>query len=173
MFGKQPDSAVSRSQSLIQEGVSIRGEVRSEGDLRLEGTLEGLLVTGARVIVGATGKAIADLEADEVIVMGHVEGRIVGHRRIELRKGAHVEGDLISKSLVIEEGVFFQGLAQMTGIDTDGPVQTSTRGRGDRGSSSGGFPAGVDLGRGADTPGDIEVSGGHLADPYPSSRVPS
>jgi cytoskeletal protein CcmA (bactofilin family) len=120
MFGKQPDSAASRSQSLIQEGVSIRGEIRSEGDVRLEGSLEGLLETRARVIVGATGKAIANLEADEVLVMGRVEGKIVGHRRIELRKGAHVEGDLVSKSLVIEEGVFFQGLAQMTEIDSGG-----------------------------------------------------
>ena len=46
--------------------------------------------------------------------MGRVKGKIVGHRRVELRKGAHVEGDLSTQALVIEEGVFFQGLCQMT-----------------------------------------------------------
>lgn len=117
MFGKHADSGVSRSQSLIQDGVSIRGEVHAQGDIRLEGSLEGSLVTDARIIVGATGRIAADLEAEEVLVMGKIQGRIVGRKRIELRKGAHVEGDLVAQSLVIEEGVFFQGLAQMTGAE--------------------------------------------------------
>jgi cytoskeletal protein CcmA (bactofilin family) len=126
MFGKPSDSGVSRSQSLIQEGVSIRGEVLAQGDVRLEGSLEGSLTTDARIIVGATGRVAAHLEAEEVLVMGRIQGKIVGRKRIELRKGAHVEGDLVAQSLVIEEGVFFQGLAQMTGPEAgDRPLPKS------------------------------------------------
>jgi cytoskeletal protein CcmA (bactofilin family) len=137
MFGKQSDTGVSRSQSLIQEGVSIRGEVRAEGDVRLEGNLEGSLVTDARIIVGATGRINADLEAEEVLVMGRVQGRVVGRKRIELRKGAHVEGDLVAQALVIEEGVFFQGLAQMTGPEAaDGRAPKATAGRATRPSEA-------------------------------------
>ena len=114
MFGKQEGtSGQARSQSLIQEGVSLKGELRAEGDIRIEGSVEGTVITKARVVVGATGNIHADVEAAEVLVMGRLSGKIVGHRRIELRKGAHVEGEITTQALVIEEGVFFHGLAQM------------------------------------------------------------
>jgi len=114
MFGRQSESGVARSQSLIQEGVAVRGDIKAEGDIRLDGMLEGALVTKSRLTVGGTGVVHADLEAGEVLVMGKVCGKIVGHKRIELRKGAHVEGDLSTQAIVIEEGVFFRGHCQMT-----------------------------------------------------------
>lgn len=114
MFGKQEETGgQARSQSLIQEGVAVRGDIRAEGDIRLEGDIEGTVYTKARIIIGATGKIKADLEAAEILIMGRLTGKVVGHQRIELRKGARVEGDLTTKALVIEEGVFFQGLSQM------------------------------------------------------------
>lgn len=127
MFGKQEESSgQSRSQSLIQEGVTVKGDIRAEGDIRLEGVVEGSVITKARVIVGSTGKIQANIDAAEVVVMGRLNGKIVGHRRIELRKGAHVEGDIATQSLVIEEGVFFQGLAQM---NVPGTTQTAPKER--------------------------------------------
>jgi cytoskeletal protein CcmA (bactofilin family) len=131
MFGKQEESSgQARSQSLIQEGVSVKGEIRAEGDVRIEGSLEGNLTTKARVIIGATGVIHADIEAGEVLVMGRLSGKIVGHKRIELRKGAHVEGEIATQALVIEEGVFFQGLAQMN-VPGSGsaPAKDKDRGR--------------------------------------------
>lgn len=121
MFGKSTDAVVTRSQSIIQEGVSIRGEFKADGDVRLDGSLEGSLRSKARVTVGATGRVSADIEAAEVLVMGQVNGKITGYQRIELRKGARVEGDLTTKALVVEEGVFFQGLSQMVSSVPAGP----------------------------------------------------
>lgn len=115
MFGKSSDSAGSRTQSsLIQEGVVIRGDIKADGDIRLDGTLEGSLVCKSRVTVGANGRLAADVEAAEVLVMGRVHGKISAVVRIELRKGAHVEGDLSTGAIVIEEGVFFQGGCRMS-----------------------------------------------------------
>jgi cytoskeletal protein CcmA (bactofilin family) len=113
MFGKTADSMTGGAQSVIQEGVTIRGEVKSEGEIRIEGTLEGSIASKSRVVVGATGSVQADIDGSEIVIMGRVCGNIVGSRRIELRKGAHVEGDLSTQSLVIEEGVFFRGLSRM------------------------------------------------------------
>ena len=84
----------------------------------------------SRVTVGVTGVVNADIEAAEVLIMGRVRGKVTGHRRIELRKGAHVEGDLTTQALVIEEGVFFQGFSQMNVV----PVEY---GRGSRGTAWG------------------------------------
>lgn len=114
MFRKLPESGTTRSQSIIQEGMVVRGEMKAEGDIRLDGTLEGAVSSKSRVTIGATGVIKADIEADEVLVMGQVQGKVTGQTRIELRKGARVEGDLCTQALVIEEGVFFQGFAQMS-----------------------------------------------------------
>ena len=114
MFGKATDVNATGTQSVIQEGVSIRGDLKSDNDIRLDGTLDGSLVCKARLVVGVTGSVRADIEGADVVVMGRVHGKITGHRRVELKKGAHVEGDLATQSLVIEEGVYFQGQAQMS-----------------------------------------------------------
>lgn len=138
MFGKSGEASQSRSQSILQEGVAVRGDIRSEGELRLDGSLEGSLVAKARVIVGPTGDVQADIEATDVVVLGRVRGKVTGHRRIELRKGARMEGDLQTQSLVIEEGVYFQGLCQMAvptivsgdGVDGEGRAHGSDTLRG-------------------------------------------
>jgi len=120
MFGKTQEAGVPRSQSLIQEGVLLKGEMKAEGDIRLDGSLEGALTSKSRVTVGVTGVVNANIEAAEVLIMGRVRGKVTGHRRVELRKGAHMEGDLTTQALVIEEGVFFQGFSQMNVL----PVNT-------------------------------------------------
>ncbi|MBM3286502.1 MAG: polymer-forming cytoskeletal protein [Candidatus Eisenbacteria bacterium] len=131
MFGKAAETGVARSQSLIQEGVTVRGDMKADGDVRLDGALEGTLFSKSRVTIGATGKIRADIEAAEILVMGEIHGKITGHKRIELRKGARLVGDISTQSLVIEEGVFFQGLCQMTeataGATAGPPGATQTR----------------------------------------------
>ena len=126
MFGKQEETGQARAQSLIQQGVTVRGDIRAEGDVRLEGAVEGSVTTKGRIIIGATGAIQADIEASEILVMGKVNGKIVGRRRIELRKGARVEGDLSTQALVIEEGVFFQGQSQMNVQGEGKPAQRET-----------------------------------------------
>ena len=72
--------------------------------------------------------------------MGRVRGKVTGHRRIELRKGAGVEGSLTTQSLVIEEGVFFQGFSQMNVV----PVSTSISLGDPRGAAHGEGVKGLD-----------------------------
>jgi cytoskeletal protein CcmA (bactofilin family) len=145
MFSKGTEAGVTRAQSLIQEGMSVRGDMKAEGDIRLDGALEGSLVSKSKVIIGCTGVIHADLEAAEVLVMGRIHGKLIGHRRIELRKGAHVEGDLSTAALVIEEGVFFQGLCQMTGAGQAGGAGVGKDGRSIQGGNDLSKTIGQDL----------------------------
>lgn len=137
MFSKSTEAGVTRSQSLIQEGMTVRGDMKAEGDVRLDGAIEGSLVSKSRVIIGGTGMIHADIEAAEILVMGRVHGKVIGHRRVELRKGAHVEGDITTQALVIEEGVFFRGLCQMTAA---GQAQPSAPGKDGRPPQAGPEP---------------------------------
>jgi cytoskeletal protein CcmA (bactofilin family) len=121
MFGKSseplqrsPIGGGDRSgQSILQEGVVVRGDLEAKGDVRLDGRLEGKVKVSERLTIGSSGHVVAEIDAKDVIVMGKVEGSIVATGRIELKKGAHIEGDIQSPILVVEEGVYFDGRSRM------------------------------------------------------------
>jgi cytoskeletal protein CcmA (bactofilin family) len=119
MFGTSSDAAPRtiagdhHAQSILQEGVVVRGELEAKGDVRLDGRLEGKIMVSDRLTIGTNGSLVADVEASEVIVMGKFEGSIRARTRLELKKGARVVGDIATASLVIEEGVHFEGTSKM------------------------------------------------------------
>ena len=139
MFGRQTEAAAGtggrHSQSVLQEGVVVRGEFEAAGDVRLDGRLEGTVRISERVTIGAGGSVVGTLEAAEVTVMGSFEGTIVAQRRIELRKGARVVADLTTPSLVIEEGVHFHGNSCMDDAlrgsagESNGPARSAAKAR--------------------------------------------
>lgn len=115
MFGKNADSTSldRHAHSVLQDGMTIVGTVDARGDVRFDGKLEGKITATERVTIGSSGVVTASVEANEVIVMGVVEGSIRARRRLELKKGAKVIGDVSTPVLVIEEGVFFHGNSNM------------------------------------------------------------
>jgi len=64
---------------------------------------------GNRLTVGANGKVEATIKAREVVILGAVRGNIEAGDRIIIRKDAHLEGDLKSASISIEDGAYFKG----------------------------------------------------------------
>jgi len=119
MFGKSTEPAVRNSggekhnQSILQDGVTIRGDVDAKGDVRLDGCLEGKIRVSERLTIGTGGNVKAEVDASDVIVMGTFEGTIRAKRRLEPRKGARVVGDVSTPVLIIEEGVHFEGHSKM------------------------------------------------------------
>ena len=115
MFGRGNETASGdrHAHSILQDGMVVQGTLEAKGDVRLDGRLEGKIHVSERLTVGSSGVLHADVEAGEVIIMGVVEGTIRAHRRLELRKGARVVGDIAAPILMIEEGVHFHGNCNM------------------------------------------------------------
>jgi cytoskeletal protein CcmA (bactofilin family) len=124
MFGKgnETPSGDKHGHSILQEGMQIVGTVDAKGDVRLDGRMDGKIAVSERLTVGSSGVLNADVDAGEVVIMGTVEGTIRAHRRLELRKGAKVVGDIASPILIIEEGVHFHGSCNMRPAETTGTV---------------------------------------------------
>jgi cytoskeletal protein CcmA (bactofilin family) len=53
------------------------------------------------------------------VIGGTFSGEVLGTERVELQKGARVEGDVLTRSFVIEPGVWFQGQCRMDLTDAD------------------------------------------------------
>lgn len=106
-------------QSLLGEGVDCEGTARVEGTLRLDGTFRGSLEVGESLIIGHTGRFEGKALGRTVVIAGAVEGEVMGTDQVELQKGARLEGNVLTRSLVIEPGVFFEGNCRMEFTEAD------------------------------------------------------
>ncbi len=95
--------------SIIGSGSEFRGEFKINGLLRIDGDFQGTIDTHGKVLVGQSGKAVTDIKAKIVVVGGSVSGNIYATERVILLNTGEVKGNIITPSLVMEEGVQFEG----------------------------------------------------------------
>lgn len=105
--------------TIIGKDSVITGTLDIKGQLRIDGQVKGKVICSDCVTVGATGTVEADIEADTSIIAGHVIGNVVTTEKIELQAKCEMEGDLKTKSLVIEQGAVFCGACNMKGGTPD------------------------------------------------------
>jgi cytoskeletal protein CcmA (bactofilin family) len=126
---KRASAAARAGPSIISADVKIIGHVSSQGELDINGTIEGD-VRATALTVGETGAVKGEVIAESVVVRGSVEGRIRG-RKVQLCTGAKVHGDIFHASLAIEPNAIFEGAVkhaqdpmaeQPAGSHTNGPA---------------------------------------------------
>jgi len=115
MFGKEPEnqSMAGGQTSIIAQGCKFEGKVEVRGTLRIEGEFKGDIGTPESLVIGKTGVVNGKVTVKNAIIGGKLIGNIVADNKIELQSGSHVEGDIKTKRLVIDEGVFFEGNCSM------------------------------------------------------------
>jgi cytoskeletal protein CcmA (bactofilin family) len=96
--------------SVLSSDLVIVGNVRSSGDIQVEGNVEGD-VRAQMLIVGESATVKGEVIAEEVIVHGRVVGRLRG-LKVRLSASARCEGDIIHKTIAIESGAHFEGSVQ-------------------------------------------------------------
>jgi cytoskeletal protein CcmA (bactofilin family) len=119
----------SGSASLISNGTTLKGDITSSGDLRIDGTLVGNIICSAKVIIGANGVVEGDISGQQADIMGKVSGTIKVKELLQLKSNCHVDGNLHSAKLQIEPAASFNGQCHMI---QEQPASTS----GKSGSSS-------------------------------------
>ena len=105
--------------SLLGVGVECEGTARVEGTLRLDGTFRGRLEVGETLIIGQSGSFTGTAVGRCVVIAGRFQGEVLGTEQVELQKGAHLEGDVLARSFVIEPGVYFEGSCRMEFTEAD------------------------------------------------------
>ncbi len=97
-------------ETIIAEGVSIKGTMSFQKLVRIDGTFEGELLSSGKVIVGPTGLLKANINLDEAFISGKVIGDITVKSRLVLRGRAEVRGDINAPLLSVDEGVSIIGI---------------------------------------------------------------
>jgi cytoskeletal protein CcmA (bactofilin family) len=114
MFGDNKDKKSVASQdnfsaNTIQSGTIIKGEVNSEGNIRIDGKLEGSLDTQGKLVVGNSGVITGDVNCQHANIEGRIEGKLEVNEMLILKRTAVIKGDITTRRLVVEEGAVFNG----------------------------------------------------------------
>ena len=108
-MSKPTDSARSEL-AHIGKSVVVRGELSGSEDLYLDGEVEGSVeLRDHHLTIGPHGKVRASVNARDVVVHGELNGNVHGTERVELKKSAVLNGDIVTQRIVIEDGAFFKG----------------------------------------------------------------
>lgn len=114
-------------ESLIGEHTSFEGTLKTEGAVRLLGSIQGEIESKGTIIVEEKAHVTARLTAAHVTVAGHVDGQIYCEGRVEIRPTGHVTGEINAGALIVQEGAYFDGNSKMaTGGSSTPPSSTSS-----------------------------------------------
>jgi cytoskeletal protein CcmA (bactofilin family) len=98
------------SGSVLANSLIVKGEISGHEDLYVDGEVHGKIqILDGKVTIGPHGRLSADIEAREILVRGKVQGSLHGRERVEIAATGDVEGDVLARRLVIEEGAMVQG----------------------------------------------------------------
>jgi cytoskeletal protein CcmA (bactofilin family) len=117
MFNKEKNTAsekqFSSSATLISAGTILNGDIISENDLRIDGTVKGNIKCSAKIIIGSTGFVDGNVEGGNADITGKVQGNIAVKEFLQLRGECNVTGNLSAVKLQIDPTATFNGQCQM------------------------------------------------------------
>lgn len=101
--------------NVVAKNTSITGDITSEGNFRIDGTLEGTLKTNGRVIIGIDGVIIGKVESGNADIEGKFSGELLVHETLSIKGTANISGDVVVGKLSVEPGATFNATCAMKG----------------------------------------------------------
>ncbi|WP_439634367.1 bactofilin family protein [Glycocaulis sp.] len=97
----------SKAPSILSADLTITGSISSEGEVQLDGVVEGDVRAGS-LSIGEEATVKGEVVAESVVVRGRVEGSVRA-RQVQLAATARIEGDIVHATLAVESGAYFDG----------------------------------------------------------------
>ena len=120
---RKPEMADNGEVTIVGAGARLEGTVVSAGSLRIDGQIKGQINADGDVTLSPQSQVEADIRAQNVSVAGRFKGNIVVKGKAHLARGGRIDGNITSKTLVVEEGGTFHGQSIMDG--SGGPAGTN------------------------------------------------
>lgn len=92
---------------------NIKGDLEVAHGIQIQGMFKGTLKSGGKVIIGEKGIVIANIDAEELISEGRIEGNVIARKRLQLSGKGAIIGDVRTQKLVMEEGTLINGSIDM------------------------------------------------------------
>jgi cytoskeletal protein CcmA (bactofilin family) len=112
------------AETVVGPSVKIQGDLNSEGNIRIEGSVTGTVKTTQSVYVGDAATIVAEVSAGNAIIAGTVQGNIKTTGNLILQGTAHVVGDISCAVLRVEDGALYSGKCTMSGSNDKRKIPT-------------------------------------------------
>ena len=124
MFTNNNNDTVKKTAStaavnIIGNGTTITGDIKSKGDIRVDGSLNGSIETEGKVVVGQGGVVEGDVICKDADVAGVIKAKITVSQLLSLKSSAKLNGDIVTNKLSIEPGATFTGSCSMGAVIKD------------------------------------------------------
>jgi len=113
--------------SRIAADTTIKGEIISPNDIRIDGFFEGKLVSNGRVVIGESAKIKGDIICNNIDIWGNIDGNIYVKDTFSLKEGGEIAGNIQTKRLHIELGSSFNGNCRMISEEDFAAVSGETK----------------------------------------------
>ena len=124
MFKNKPTTIMSNEKSngangttLIGAGTTLKGDISSNNDLRIDGTIIGNVSSTAKIVIGASGNVEGDISGNQADIVGKVSGNIKTKDLLQLRGDCTVNGNVHAGKLQIEPTAIFNGQCHMGKVE--------------------------------------------------------
>ncbi len=110
MFSKENKlEKFKNAETIIGLSIKAKGNFRGQGNIVIEGSLEGSLKTNANVYIGDKAKVVANIESKDLIVNGEIRGNIKAKNYLAIGKTAKIYGDIQYREISIDKGAIING----------------------------------------------------------------
>jgi len=121
MFGKKESytyanlKTLDRLDTFIGVTSNVKGNVNTQGSIRIDGQVEGNIDVSDSIITGPNSLIKGNIFCKDAIISGRIEGNVNALETVELQTGANVSGDITCGNLIIGKNCFFEGKCHMSG----------------------------------------------------------
>ena len=105
----QPDAAI----SIIGPGMTIFGDIISDGTVRVEGVVEGSITAGKAIVIGRGGSVRGDVRTQDAVIAGSLDGTLMAESRLEVQASAVLNCTVRARLVQLEEGAVLNGSVEM------------------------------------------------------------
>lgn len=107
------------SVNLIGAGTVIQGDIKTNGDIRIDGTLTGSITVKGKLVIGVSGSVEGEVTCQNADISGTVKAKVTVAELLSLKASAKLSGDIITNKIAIEPGAVFSGSCSMGGVIKD------------------------------------------------------
>jgi len=99
--------------TLIGSNSTITGHINCQGDIRIDGIVNGNIVSDGKVVIGTEAKVNGNVNSEKADIFGYVKGDINVVDKLRILDKANLIGDITTSHLCVEETAFFIGVCNM------------------------------------------------------------
>ena len=106
-------TALKNAETIIGESIKVKGNFHGEGNMIIEGEVEGSIKTNSFLLIGSKSLITAAVEAKDAKISGNITGNVLVHGYLEIMASAKITGDISAALLSIEKGALVNGQIKM------------------------------------------------------------